>query len=491
MLLPCAPGLVEASRETDGLLLVRDFVEGLSLEKWLLKRHAPAEVLSRGVEILQSVAAWHANGVVHGMLHPGNIILTHEGAVLTDYDQAAAVAQTFGVSVVRPDALVYVAPEVRAGRNARPGSDVYSVGVVLYEALTGRKLVPDAPERPKPSEVNKELSPGVDLVLEGMLKPEPDDRYPAAQAVEALSKLRELGEPQQRRSPRELRRQRARAREEQPRAPLPWGVTATLGFYRVLFTILGTILVSATTLSGLAYGTYRWLDESRPTEVIIPDVTGMTKDRAKTLFEQTLDLQFSVSVEQASKDVPAGAVIITQPGPGRKVRAGRVVQAILSSGPAQLTMPRLVTGTQSDALDQVQRLGLKQGIIQKQADDTIPDGYVIKQEPEAGRRVESGAQVNLWVSTGPDDKRRRGADAEQAKDPNAGKPLRKGKVRVTVPASDSICWVKIVVHDVNGEQIVYNKVHNAGDTVSRAVEGHGTTSVEVFLNDQLVQKKDL
>ncbi len=497
--LPGTPALLEAGRDQEQFYFVREFVEGPSLERWMNQRHSPDVVLEVARQILLVMAELHAGGLCHGQLHPGNIILHSEGPVLCDWDVTATTWNCFGVWAARRKHAVYLAPEVREAHTARPASDVYSVGVALWELLCDQRLAPELTEVPALTELAPGLPAGADVVVEGMLKPEPDDRYPAAQAAEALAKLRSRAEQQVDRTPREKRRQRTRERRDQVRKPLPWPVTVILVFYRFLFILLFTGLVSGATLGGMAYGTYRYLETSIPPDVIVPDVIGKPVETARALFEDDLGLGFTIALKQGHPTIPAGAVISTTPEPGRRVRLGRTVEAVVSTGAELVTMPRLVGSPLEEVSRTLERLGLKVGYTQRTVSERVPKGAVISQDIGPGRKVAPGTKVSLKVSQGPEEQEpssgESAVDDETTGQPPADQPVKVkkvGRVRITVPSQASLTEVKIVVKDDTGEaRTVYNQMHYAGDVVQTDVEGTGETVVEVYLNGQRVETKVL
>ena len=499
--LPWAPAVIESARDQERFFLVREYVEGPSLERWMNHRRTPDEALEAAREILLSMAEWHAAGLCHGQLHPGNVILSAEGPIFCDWDVTATTWNCFGVWAARRKHAVYLAPEVREQHTARPASDVYSVGVALWEMLCDQRLAPELSEVPAPTELAPGLPAGVDVVVEGMLKPDPDDRYPAAQAAEALAKLRSRAEQQVDRTPREKRRQRTRERRDQVRKPLPWPVTVVLVFYRFLFILVFTGLVTGGTMAGMSYGAYRYLETSIPPDVIVPDVVGKPVETARALFEDDLGLHFTISLKQGHPTIPAGAVISTTPEPGRRVRQGRTVEAVVSTGAELVTMPRLV-GAQLDEVAKVlERLGLKVGYVQKAVSTRVPQGAVISQDVGPGRKIPPGTKISLKVSKGSEaEARDEASDREPAVDSEPTKPdegpqvkvKRVGRVRIVVPSQPSLTQVKIVVKDDSGEErTVYNELHYAGDVVQTNVEGTGNTVVEVYLNGQKVETKVL
>jgi serine/threonine-protein kinase len=131
--------------------------------------------------------------------------------------------------------------------------------------------------------------------------------------------------------------------------------------------------------------------------------------------------------------------------------------------------------------------------VSKQSDETAPAGYVTRQEPEPGQHVDSGAAVNLWISSGPppENSGRKAAANAGGTDNGDEKARKTGRVRVKVPASPRVSSVRIVVTDDRGPQTVYNQLHNPGDVVDETVSGVGHVTIEVFVNDQSVQKKVL
>lgn len=493
--LPHAAAVLDAGRDHEYAYLVREFVEGPSLERWMNQHHGYDEILDCATNLLRVLADWHEVGLCHGQLHPGNLILAADGPRITDWDLAASTLNCFGVLASRRKHRVYLAPEIRETYTATPGSDVYSVGVALWELVTGRRLATEAEAIPPPSSVNPALPPGVDVVVDGMLKPDPDDRYPAAQAAEALGKLRSRAESRVESSPRERRRQRARERAGQALPPLPWPVTVILVFYRFLFILLFTGLVSGATLGGMGFLSYRYLVDSIPSEVIVPDVTGKPVAEAQTLLQDQLGLRFQVTLRQASGTIPEGHVITTRPTAGRKVREGRTIDAVVSTGAELITVPRIVETTVAQATEMLARLGLKVGVKATKPSLRVPAGSILSQSPGPGRRVPAGIPVAMYVSSGPETPEeaaptviRPGQPVEEPAEAGAKKV---GRVKITVPGEPNITWVKIVVRDDDGERTVYNELRYAGDVVLKNVEGRGETVVEVFLNGHKVQSKVL
>ncbi len=243
-----------------------------------------------------------------------------------------------------------------------------------------------------------------------------------------------------------------------------------------------------------------------PAEVIIPDVTGKSVDQARALFESDLGLGFTVTLKQASPTVPEGCIITTRPEAGRKVREGRTVEAIVSTGAELVTVPRLTEQSQAEAERAVERLGLKLGFVQQVPDATLQAGFVLRQNPGPGRKVPAGSTVSLKISAGPaaptapvteEGTKAAGEAGQPAEAGGAGEAAKVqarkvGRVKITVPSTPRLTWVKIVVRDDAGERTVYNELRYAGEVVLKAVEGAGANVVvEVYLNGTRVETKVL
>jgi TolB-like protein/Tfp pilus assembly protein PilF/predicted Ser/Thr protein kinase len=199
--------LFDIDREGDADFLVMEFVPGEPLDRRIAAGPlAEGEVLALGIQIAEALAAAHEEGVVHRDLKPGNIVVTPRGQIkLLDFGIATLIrsgatrdATTTTGSVPSAGTLAYLSPEQVLGRPAGPASDLYALGVVLYEMATGRRPHGDEPAPallyaiahttpPPPSTVRPDLSPALDALLRRLLEKDPARRpASAAEAAEAL-----------------------------------------------------------------------------------------------------------------------------------------------------------------------------------------------------------------------------------------------------------------------------------------------------------------
>jgi serine/threonine-protein kinase len=424
------------------------YLDGRTLRELINYGLTPTESVAIVRQILEAAGFAHRHGVIHRDLKPMNVIVDQTGlATVTDFGIARAGLSEITEAGSILGTVHYLSPEQAEGFEVGPVSDLYSVGVILYECLTGRvpfegdtavavalKQLSEQP--PAPSAWNPDVSPALDAVVMTALRREPYERFPDAESFIAALDAAEA-------HPGEV--------VPEPASKWPWVVAAVAALLIGLIiwgmlrdntvevpSVVGSDLDSAISrLSGDGFTVgdvdrvqrdvpinqvvnqdpvgeadrdctiFGWFCSDPdvnltvsggPGQVEVPDVTGLPRDEAEQAMDEA---GLGVTVEtRNSADVPADAVIETDPPAGESVRRGSEVTLIVSSGPGQVAVPPVVGQTRSAAEQQLSARGLESSVSEETSDR--PAGEVISQSPDAGTRVDPGSTVELVVSTGPE-----------------------------------------------------------------------------------------
>jgi serine/threonine-protein kinase len=347
-------------------------------------------------QILAAARFAHSKGVVHRDIKPQNVMIDDEWNVkVTDFGIAYQPASG---DITQTGTMMgtaqYISPEQAQGRPVSAASDLYSIGVVLFEMLTGRvpfdgeSSVPIAlkhvnAEPPRPSA----LSPGVpvvldEIVLHAMAK-EPADRYHGAEefsvALErALVSLQPGGKTEVRAAPTAVATPVAVVDEPPADNRRNWLIAA---------------LVAALLLAGLL--AYLLLVGQKET---VPNVVGRAVSDAQSRLAAA---GFKSEVfRQRNPTAPVDEVFSQTPSGGEKAKKGSTIVLNVSSGPGEVEMPDIEGQTQKEAIQQLKALGLDVR-TRREFSARFPRGIAIRTVPDAGKKAERGSTVDLYVSRGP------------------------------------------------------------------------------------------
>jgi len=426
----------------EGAFLVLQLIEGVSLRDLLRARGrlTPNEALAIIGPAAAGLGAAHAAGLVHRDVKPENLLIARDGTVrVTDFGLARAAASattTFG-----PDVLVgsprYLSPEAVHGEPLDPRADVYALGVVLFECLTGRPphegespmataVAHTTRAVPAPSTLCPDLDPALDEVVQRATARDRAARYPdTASLARALSlavpgpavpvPVGDVVEPPVDDDPEgdtavvpvtDTATEVVAAGPPAPPAPtVPAppvpdthdGDTAPLdrGRRRRWPFVLALLLAL---IAGSAAGGYLLWDRVLAPVTPIPSVLGADEASA---VEQLERAGFEVDVAEEAEytlSVPEGHVLAQDPE--GTARAGTAVELVLSAGPRPVEVPAVAGEPVEDAVEALEDATLSARVAETHH-DTVPEGQVIRTDPGAGDVVDEASEVEVLVSAGP------------------------------------------------------------------------------------------
>ncbi|MEA2294005.1 MAG: eukaryotic-like serine/threonine-protein kinase [Solirubrobacteraceae bacterium] len=384
--------------------IAMEFLEGRSL-KQLVREDGPLDptlAVDLTVQVLRAARFAHKRGIIHRDIKPHNVIVDYEGRVkVTDFGIARAGASDMTETGAIMGTAAYLSPEQAQGHAVSAASDLYSIGIMLYELLTGQvpfdaesavtialKQVSEEPLPPRA--LNPAVSPELEDVVLRALQKDPMNRFADADAfIEALEAVRDL--------------------------PAQPGVAQRTGSLTGVYPALADgegpygpyedepdrswrraalVLIVLLALAAIGIGAYLLL---RPQQLPVPKVVGLKEDVAAARLNNE---GFEVDIQDVrSADRPSGEVIRQRPSPGEKADKGSRVTIFVSSGPGQAEVPDVTGAKFSDAKRAVVRRGFRVDIA-KQTSDIVPTDHVIETRPSARTQLDIGRTVTLVVSTG-------------------------------------------------------------------------------------------
>lgn len=410
--------------EEDGLhYIVMEYLEGQTLKNYIQEKGGALswkEAANFSMQICRALEHAHSKHVVHRDIKPQNIVLTESGKLkVADFGIARAANNTTTVNIGSSavGSAHYLSPEQARGGYTDLRSDIYSLGVVMYEMFTGSlpfdaeesvsvimQHLNDEPKRPQ--ELNPDLPAGIEAIIMKAMKKEQRLRYEnTSQILEDLITvyqnpsqniihLNAWDEDSDEEPPKKIISQ---TRDKKPSAhkkkrnknKLSRGIIAAAVFISSTMLIcIGFILYL------LFFGT--------GSEVEIPNLLGMTYEEAALEAENASqgDVVFEVFVERSEYSDEDKSTIIHQiPEGGSKVKRSREIKVVLSLGPAVLELEDYTGKPYEDVQDTLREKGLKV-IIEEKDNDTYEEGTIFRQVPAEGTQMAKGDEVTLYVSKG-------------------------------------------------------------------------------------------
>lgn len=538
---PNIVNIYDVGQEDDIYYIVMEFVDGKTLKE-VISNEAPLSVehaTDIAIMICDGVHHAHEKGIIHRDIKPHNILITEHGMVkVADFGVARAISNatiTYGNNIV--GSVHYISPEQAKGEPVNRTTDIYSIGCVLYEMLTGRppfnaenaitvalKHIHD--EVPSPRKLNSNIPIALEGIILKAMQKSPSQRFSTAEEMRNAL----LGMHGQ--MPADYKPKR-RNDKNMAGAPILAEGNELMKKKRKLSPTGIAIIVIAVIglLAGVLFSGGGFFGK----EVAVPNIEGMDYKQADAELTK-IGLVMSVLSYDYSNEFAKDMVISQNPGKDRKVKAGRKIEVTISKGSELITVPNITGIDIKDAIIKLGNVDLNMGKTNKAYDEEKPEGTIISQDPAKGSRQASGTSIDVVVSQGkqpakvsmPDlkgltvDKARTvledkklvlgettrqestsySADQIAAQDKEAGVMIEEGttvnvvvstgpgpqvKTRVLqfkLPSSDQNLNIRIVVTDLQGERETYNEMHQGGDVVYTSINYYGSGTAEVFLNDK-------
>jgi putative serine/threonine-protein kinase prkC len=420
---PNIVNMYDVGYDQDMHYIIMEYVDGETLKEYITRHHRLSidEAVKITISIGEGLEHAHAMGIVHCDIKPHNVIITNTGRVkVTDFGIARAMNSTNTVMYTNSimGSAHYLSPEQASGKSVDGNTDIYSLGVVLYEMLTGK--VPFEGDTPiavalkhvrekviPPTRYNPSIPPLLESVVLKALAKNPADRFESISEMMGDLRLSQgftMGKTQ-RHEPYDFATQMIPAVDPDtlddfsdiddttPKEVQKKSMLSKIASIPQKYIVLSAAVIFLIAFLGafLSYGNF-WSN----TTVDVPNVVGKQVSVAKNILEDK-HLRVSTS-EVTNTDVPAGQVISQSPGSGEKVKEQRTIHLVVSKGVGDITVPDLSGMTVEQARQRLKDLGLVVGKITQGSVEGKPDNTIVAQSPSGDSKVSKGTTVDLVVN---------------------------------------------------------------------------------------------
>ena len=422
--------------------IVMEYVRGSDLKSAVKQRGAinQRKVAEIGAQVCQALQVAHSQDIVHRDIKPQNIMIQPDGNVkVMDFGIARAKNSVSEKTGNVLGTAHYISPEQAQGKDLTSASDIYSLGVVLYEAATG-KLPFDGPDAVSvalmqvkdepmlPSSINPEVKSGLESIIMRAMQKDPSARYATAQ--EMRSDLNDFLAGRLSSSFTSQQTSVMSPTAAAAGAAVGAGAAAALDHTSVMPTV-GNENNNGTSRDAKNYKSSDTAKKGKMSpkkkaaigiavaiaaiaiivgcvfafgggdRVEVPNVVGKTTEEASRAIENA---GFKVGKMDSAYDTntEAGKVISQNPGAGDKAAKGATINLVVSQGTEKVSVPDVTGKSQSEATSALTKLGFAIGTVTQESSDKVSEGNVISTDPAAGSEAAKGSTINIVVSKGSD-----------------------------------------------------------------------------------------
>ena len=410
--------------------IVMEYIDGNTLKELIKSKGklSPSECVNYSLQIAEALQHAHRNHIVHRDIKPHNIMITKDNRVkVTDFGIARAVtSSTVTTSSNVLGSVHYFSPEQARGGYTDEKSDIYSLGIVMYEMVTGK--VPYDGESPisvalkhiqeeikPPREIDQEVPISIETIILKCVQKRQGDRYSnISDLIRDLKGVKNLDittkidneldsatriipvidiEDDDELEAKSKKRKKTNdniSKKAKKKKSDGGGLAQLLGI--VMAFILAT---------GMFIGYSKLKDYVKIEEITVPEILRMQEEDAKAAIEK-LNLVFKVTDRVKSNEFKKGEVMYQSVEPDTKVREGYPINVTISEGADLVTVPLIINKTLADGEASLKDSGLKVGTVDPAFSPTVPKGSIIKQDPDALSSVPPGSRVNIIISQGPE-----------------------------------------------------------------------------------------
>ncbi len=418
--------IYDVGEEDNIYYIVMEYVEGITLKKMIKENNqlSSKEVIDISIQIAEALNHAHNNHIVHRDIKPHNIMVSADGRVkVTDFGIAkAATTSTVTNTSNVIGSVHYFSPEQARGGYIDEKSDIYSLGIVMYEMITGS--VPFKGDSPisvalkhiqedvvLPCHIDNSIPKNIERVIKKAVQKDQSLRYKNAEEI--LKDLRKIEQSDNKevielkdyedsptrvipavnddmlsRSEKNNKRNNNKRNEKKSNSKKIIMITAIL---------LAFILTSGLALGYLFVKDYLWVEE-----VDVPNIVGLNENKAKDKIE-ALGLQLIIDSYKYNDEYKEGHIITQSQSPGNKVKVETPINVIISKGSKLVSVPDITNQYSNEAEILLSKSGLEEGNVTSEFSD-YPIGIVISQNPSPDDMVKEGTEVSYVISNGPETK---------------------------------------------------------------------------------------